>query len=260
MDPWVSWMFPSLNACLNFFSSRTFGVKSRKGVLTVPRAHALDNQIFRSRVTFLSACQHVQSDPLPNLPTGRQLLSSADQFFSHHFTHFKNPFSYLFLMLRAAFSSFKPFFTKASFSTMTNTAKPCKLALIQLAVTADKDANLANARTHVLEAASKGANLIVLPVRFPSLFYLFLAPPCTYTTSILTPADTHKLTFYTLYVWESRSASIRLMELVTSPNTPKLLRTVLQSSHSPPWPKYVQFRPHFSYPFWLLTTTYALVH
>ncbi|KAG0364732.1 hypothetical protein BGZ54_007203 [Gamsiella multidivaricata] len=46
--------------------------------------------------------------------------------------------------------------------------KPCRLALVQLAVTADKDANLANARTHVLEAASNGANLIVLPECFNS--------------------------------------------------------------------------------------------
>ncbi|KAF9186115.1 hypothetical protein BGZ51_002240 [Haplosporangium sp. Z 767] len=46
--------------------------------------------------------------------------------------------------------------------------KPCKLALIQLGVTADKDINLTNARTHVLEAASQGANLIVLPECFNS--------------------------------------------------------------------------------------------
>ncbi|CAO3573461.1 unnamed protein product [Mortierella alpina] len=52
-------------------------------------------------------------------------------------------------------------------STSSN-YKTCKLALVQLAVGADKDANLANARTHVLEAASKGANLIVLPECFNS--------------------------------------------------------------------------------------------
>lgn len=51
---------PPLNACLNFFSSRTFGVKSRKGVLSLARAHALDNQIFKSRATFLPVCQNSQ--------------------------------------------------------------------------------------------------------------------------------------------------------------------------------------------------------
>ncbi|KAF9291214.1 hypothetical protein BGZ68_004734 [Mortierella alpina] len=53
-------------------------------------------------------------------------------------------------------------------TSTSNNYKPCKLALVQLAVGADKDANLANARTHVLEAASKGANLIVLPECFNS--------------------------------------------------------------------------------------------
>lgn len=146
-------------------------------------------------------------------------------------------------MLRAAFSSFKPSFPKASFSTMTNSAKTCKLALIQLAVSADKDANLANARTHVLEAASKGANLIVLPVRSFLPFCLFLVPPCTYASLYSCLLIHTHAGLFTLYVWENRNASIHLMELVTSPNTPRHLRTVLLSSHSPPWPKYVQFRP-----------------
>ncbi|KAJ3287332.1 hypothetical protein HDU79_005807 [Rhizoclosmatium sp. JEL0117] len=43
-----------------------------------------------------------------------------------------------------------------------------RLALIQLAVTASKETNLANARKKVLEAASKGASIVVLPECFNS--------------------------------------------------------------------------------------------
>lgn len=46
--------------------------------------------------------------------------------------------------------------------------KSLKLALIQLASGADKAANLSSARTKVLEAANKGAKLVVLPECFNS--------------------------------------------------------------------------------------------
>ena len=47
--------------------------------------------------------------------------------------------------------------------------RPLRLALIQLATTADKQANLRRARNLVKEACTNGANLVVLPVHSPQL-------------------------------------------------------------------------------------------
>ncbi|KAH7065510.1 carbon-nitrogen hydrolase [Macrophomina phaseolina] len=46
--------------------------------------------------------------------------------------------------------------------------QPVKLALVQLATSADKAANLARARTKILEAAAAGAKIVVLPECFNS--------------------------------------------------------------------------------------------
>lgn len=45
---------------------------------------------------------------------------------------------------------------------------PFKLALVQLAVSPNKEDNLQNARAHVLEASTNGANVVVLPECFNS--------------------------------------------------------------------------------------------
>merc|ERR1712000_416956 len=75
-------------------------------------------------------------------------------------------------MFRAlqTFRTFRTFTSpRRSISTMTDLLrKPVKLALVQLASGADKNHNLAHAREKVLSAASKGAQIIVLPECFNS--------------------------------------------------------------------------------------------
>jgi predicted amidohydrolase len=51
--------------------------------------------------------------------------------------------------------------------------RPLRLALVQLATTADKQANLQRARRFVNEASKNGANVVVLPVCYPSRRRLF---------------------------------------------------------------------------------------
>lgn len=64
--------------------------------------------------------------------------------------------------------------------------QPVKLACIQLATTTDKETNLANARTRVLEAAGKGAKIVVLPECFNSPYGTSFFP--TYA-EVLSPPD-----------------------------------------------------------------------
>lgn len=62
-----------------------------------------------------------------------------------------------------------PSLIKSTYQTMSKApilspSSPFKLALIQLAIGADKSKNLQHAKSKILEAAGQGANVVVLPV------------------------------------------------------------------------------------------------
>ncbi|SPN97447.1 probable nitrilase (NIT3) [Cephalotrichum gorgonifer] len=63
--------------------------------------------------------------------------------------------------------------------------RPVKLACIQLATTASKDANLSHAREKVLEAAAAGAKIVVLPECFNSPYGTSFFP--TYAETLPSP-------------------------------------------------------------------------
>ncbi|KAF2150743.1 nitrilase [Myriangium duriaei CBS 260.36] len=76
--------------------------------------------------------------------------------------------------------------------------KPLKLALVQLSTGADKAANLARARSKVLEATSKGANVVVLPECFNSPYGTSFFPKYSETLLPSPPTEEQSPTFHAL--------------------------------------------------------------
>lgn len=76
--------------------------------------------------------------------------------------------------------------------------KPLKLALVQLAAGADKTANLSHARSKVLEATSKGANLVVLPECFNSPYGCKYFPSYAETLLPSPPTEAQSPSFHAL--------------------------------------------------------------
>lgn len=76
--------------------------------------------------------------------------------------------------------------------------KPLKLALVQLASGSDKAANLSHARSKVLEATSKGANVVVLPECFNSPYGCKYFPSYAETLLPSPPTESQSPSFYAL--------------------------------------------------------------
>lgn len=89
--------------------------------------------------------------------------------------------------------------TPGAHTDMTSLLKQSvKLALVQLACTADKAHNLAHARTKVLEAAKRGAQIVVLPECFNSPYGTKYFPQYAETLLPSPPTETQSPTFHAL--------------------------------------------------------------
>jgi omega-amidase len=76
--------------------------------------------------------------------------------------------------------------------------KSVKLALVQLACTADKAHNLSHARTKVLEASRRGAKIVVLPECFNSPYGTKFFPQYAETLLPSPPTESQSPTFHAL--------------------------------------------------------------
>ncbi|KAK0508885.1 hypothetical protein JMJ35_008256 [Cladonia borealis] len=107
--------------------------------------------------------------------------------------------------------------------------KPLKLALVQLATGADKAANLARARSRVLEASKSGANLIVLPECFNSPYGCQYFPSYAETLLPHPPSKTDSPSYHALSALAAESKAYLLGGSIPEyvPSTKKYYNTSL---------------------------------
>ncbi|RFU27263.1 hypothetical protein B7463_g9083, partial [Scytalidium lignicola] len=107
--------------------------------------------------------------------------------------------------------------------------KPLKLALIQLASTADKAHNLSHARQKVLEASRNGANLIVLPECFNSPYGTDYFPKYAETLLPSPPSQTASPSYHALSAMAAEANAYLVGGSIPeySPSAKKLYNTSL---------------------------------
>ncbi|KAF3924334.1 Formamidase [Orbilia brochopaga] len=103
--------------------------------------------------------------------------------------------------------------------------QPLKLALVQLATGVDKAANLARARTKIVEAAKAGANVVVLPECFNSPYGTNFFPQ--YAESLTPPTASQSFSALSAIAKETSTYLIGGSIPEVDPNTQKLYNTSL---------------------------------